>query len=131
MTRTRSVALMTTLLFALSSLGCASLGLSRSGNQFNYDNAAKITKGMSKDKVLELLEAEPRATGKSGGREHWHFEYVQNTGVGLPIPIPFLGSAGASKGQTYACDVYFNPSSGKVVEVNYFTRQLGGESLSL
>ncbi len=126
MITTRSIALITALLLA-GSLGCASLGLSRSGNKFNYDNAAKISKGMSKDKVLALLEAEPRATGKSGGREHWHFEYVQNTGVG--VPIPFLASAGASKGQTYACDVYF-AGSGKVVEVNYFTRQLGGESVS-
>ena len=73
------------------------------------------------------LEAEPRATGKAGGREHWHFEYVQNTGVG--VPIPFLASAGASKGQAYNCDVYF-AGNGKVVEVNYFTTQLGGESVS-
>lgn len=130
MTMNRGVALISILAFTLT-LGCASLGFSRSGNKFNYDNAANLKKGMSKDKVLEVLEAEPRATGKSGGREHWHFEYVQNTGAGLPIPIPFIGAgAGASKGQAYTCDVYFSGSSGKVVEVNYFTRQLGGESVS-
>ncbi|MAE95332.1 MAG: hypothetical protein CL910_11780 [Deltaproteobacteria bacterium] len=127
MTRSRTIALITALLLAWATVGCASLGLNRSGNQFNYDNASMIKKGMSKDKVLALLEAEPRATGKSGGREHWHFEYVQNTGVG--IPIPFLASAGASKGQAYTCDVYYG-GSGKVVEVSYFTRQLGGESVS-
>ncbi len=128
MTKTRGVALITAFLLA-SSLGCASLGLTRSGNQFNYDNAATLKKGMSKDQVLQILEAEPRATGKSGGREHWHFEYVQNTGVGIPIPIPFIGAgAGASKGQAYTCDVYFG-GNGKVVEVNYFTRQLGSESV--
>ena len=127
MIRTRTLGLLLALAFLTASLGCASLGLSRSGNKFNYDNAAKITKGMSKDKVLALLEAEPRATGKAGGREHWHFEYVQNTGVG--VPIPFLASAGASKGQAYNCDVYFG-GNGKVVDVNYFTTQLGGESVS-
>ena len=123
----RSVLLAALVALVFGTVGCASLGLSRSGNKFNYDNAAKITKGMSKQQVTELLEAEPRATGKSGGREHWHFEYVQNTGMGVPVPI--IGSAGASKGQAYTCDVYFG-GSGKVVEVNYFTRQLGGESVS-
>lgn len=127
MTMNRGIALISIFVFSLS-LGCASLGLSRSGNKFNYDNAANLKKGMSKDQVLEILEAEPRATGKTGGREHWHFEFVQNTGVG--IPIPFIGGAGASKGQSYTCDVYFSGSSGKVAEVNYFTRQLGGESVS-
>ena len=77
----RSVLLVALLALVLGTAGCASLGLSRSGNQFNYDNAAKITKGMSKQQVSTLLEAEPRATGKAGNREHWHFEYVQNTGV--------------------------------------------------
>jgi len=129
MTKTHGLALISALLLTFS-MGCASLGLSKSGNQFNYDNAASLKNGMSKDQVLTILEAEPRAMGKSGGREHWHFEYVQNTGVGVPVPIPFIGAgAGASKGQAYTCDVYFG-GSGKVVEVNYFTRQLGSESVS-
>lgn len=108
--------------------GCASLGLARQGNDFNYDAAAKLQKGMSMEQVTALLEGEPRATGRQmhTGYTHWHYEYAQKGGIGGSIP---LVGASASKGKAYNCDVYFS-ESGKLVEFNYFTTQLGGQGAS-
>jgi len=44
------------LLIAILAGGCASLGLARQGNDFNYDAAAQLTKGMSMEQVTTLLE---------------------------------------------------------------------------
>ena len=105
--------------------GCASLGLAKQGNQFNYDAAAQLKKGMSMEQVQTLLEGEPRATGRQmhTGYTHWHYEYAQKGGLGASVP---LVGASASKGQAYNCDVYFD-ESGKLVEFNYFTTELGGQ----
>ncbi len=128
MTKHRWIALAAVVALAALLGGCASLGLSRQGNKFNYDNTAQLKKGMSMEEVRSLLQGEPRSTGRQmhTGYTHWHFEYVQSTGLGAGIPVV---GASTSKGQGYTCDVYFN-SSGKVVDFNYATNQLGGEGVS-
>jgi len=121
--RNRRIAALIGALFVVLLVGaCASIGLGKQGNPFNYDNAAKLKKGMSMEQVTTLLEGEPRATGRqmNTGYTHWHFEFVKSGGVGAGIPI--LG-ASASKGQGYVCDV-------KVVDFNYHTNQIGSEGVS-
>lgn len=116
------------LVVALVGAGCASLGLGRQGNKFNYDNAAKLEKGMTKQQVEALMEGKPRATGRqqSTGYEHWHYEYTQTAGSGIGRWLP--AGASASTGQAYMCDVYFN-KAGKLAEFNYFTNELGSQSV--
>lgn len=123
--RLRILAAVTAVFFVA---GCASVGLGRSGNKFNYENASKLKKGMGKAKVEELLEGKPSSTGRQmhTGYEHWHYQYVQTTGLGASIP-----GMGASQGggQGYNCDVYFN-DAGKLVDFNYFTNELGSQGVS-
>jgi outer membrane protein assembly factor BamE (lipoprotein component of BamABCDE complex) len=116
------------LVVALVGAGCASLGLGRQGNKFNYDNAAKLEKGMTKQEVEVLMEGKPRATGRqqSTGYEHWHYEYTQTAGSGIGRWLPV--GASASTGRAYACDVYFD-KAGKLAEFNHFTNELGSQSV--
>jgi outer membrane protein assembly factor BamE (lipoprotein component of BamABCDE complex) len=117
------------LVVALVGAGCASLGLGRQGNKFNYDNVTKLQKGMTKQQVETLMEGKPRATGRqtSTGYEHWHYEYTQTAGSGIGRWLP-VGGASASTGQAYACDVYFN-SAGKLAQFDYHTTELGSQSV--
>ncbi|MDJ0787823.1 MAG: outer membrane protein assembly factor BamE [Myxococcota bacterium] len=125
MGRMRVIAAVAALFFVT---GCASIGLNRQGNQFNYENASKLKKGMTMAQVEALLEGKPRATGRQmhTGYTHWHYEYVQSSGLG--VGIPYIGASG-SKGQGYTCDVYFT-EAGKVADFNYFTNEIGGEGVS-
>jgi hypothetical protein len=121
-------------------VGCGSLGVSRSGKQFNYDNVSKLQEGVTtKSDVKQLLsgesyEATPTNEGKDSttGYTWWLFDYSETARGGAWLSyIPFL--RGISLGKTtvtnYTCRIYFD---GEVVaRYDYNKTETGSESAGI
>lgn len=134
MTATRMISLTLVLTMAPFFFGCAGLGVTRTGKQFNYENVSKLKEGQTKAEVTTLLEGEPTRTGRQAhtGYDEMNYSYSEAAGASAWMRyIPFLSylSLGKTVVTQFTCNVRFD--NDLLVNFDYDKIETGSESAGI